>query len=69
MILLKVDKFTTFYGEINKGIRCKSMPCKINGIDSFYVPDGWQEDLNIKGIPFTEIDDSEVEVPTQEINL
>lgn len=62
-LLLIENHFATFYGTVNAGIRCKAMPCKHNGIDKYYTPDGWQEDLTANGIAFTVVSENEIELP------
>lgn len=65
-VLLKVEKFTTF--TIESGVKCKAIACKINGEDSFFVPDGWQEELSARSIPFEAVEESKVELPTLNFN-
>lgn len=61
-ILLKVEKFASF--TIGTGVICKAIPCKIDGNDAFFVPDGWQAELSYRSIPFMEVDETIVDLPT-----
>lgn len=42
------------------GVNCIAAPCKVSGEDKFLVPDGWQEELIARKIPFREVFKSEV---------
>lgn len=65
-ILLKVQKFNTF--TVSESVKCKAIPCKVNGEDAFFVPDGWQDELTSREIPFEEVDETTIELPTLNFN-